>query len=375
VTSYAFFSKHLRRRGVESLLRQRSGSASTRLLVPAGIVLGAGLIVLSSVSRHLFFLQLIWAALGIAVVALFMRVDWHLILNYRWVIWGLYSVGVILLAVTFGVAPIIRNTRSWLVFGPLTFQPVELVKIALILAYARYFSRRHLSVARWGTVLGSFALFAVPAILVALQPDLGSALVLFGVWFGFLLVSGLPRRRILAALVAFLLLGAVGWRFVLRDYQRERILGVIYPEQNALTVNYSVIQSKIAIGSAGWWGKGYGQGPQTQLGFLSEPANDFILAALIEEWGLVAGLAVIGAFIVLLFRILQVGLVANQNFERFLCLGVAMVFGFHFIMNAGSAAGIFPVIGVTFPFLSYGGSSLVTDSFLLAIVNAIARRS
>src|SRR3989344_9610043 len=122
------------------------------------------------------------------------------------------------------------------------------------------------------------------------------------------------------------------------------------------------------------WGKGYHQGSQTQLGFLTEPANDFILAAFIEEWGILAGLLLIAVFLTLLWRILQVGLMANSNFEKFITLGTALVFGLHFLVNAGSTVGLFPVVGVPFPFLSYGGSNLLTSAFLLAIVNAIGRR-
>ncbi len=347
----------------------------TKLFLPLLVVLAASLIELSSISHHLFLLQLTWLAIGSAFIALFIFVDWRAILNYRWLMWGMYALAIILLIIALASSPVIRNTKSWIVFGPLTFQPVELAKIALILAYALYFSRRHVAVARWQNILGSFALFVVPAGLTMLQPDLGSTLVLFGIWFGFLLVSGLPRRRVVTALLAFLLIGVLGWQYGLKDYQRNRILGVFYPERNALTVNYSVIQSKIAIGSAGFFGKGYGQGSQTQLGFLSEPENDFILSALIEEWGIVVGLIVIGAFLLLIFRILKIGMYALHNFEKFICLGAAMVLGIHFLLNAGSAIGIFPVVGVPFPFFSYGGSNLLMNFFLLGIINAIARSS
>ena len=345
------------------------------IFLPLLVVLGAGLVELSSISVHLFSLQLLWMLIGSGFVAAFFFIDWHTILNYRWLIWGMYVLAILMLIFTAATSPVIRNTKSWIVVGPLTFQPVELAKVALILVYALYFSRRHLAVARVKNILTSFALFALPAGLTMLQPDLGSTLVLFGIWFGFLLVSGLPRRRIIAALLAFLLIGFVGWHYGLKGYQRDRIMGVFYPERNALTVNYSVIQSKIAIGSAGLFGKGYRQGSQTQLGFLSEPENDFILSALIEEWGILAGLIVIGAFLMFIFRILKVGMYAQHNFEKFICLGAAMVLGIHFLLNAGSAIGIFPVVGVPFSFLSYGGSNLLMNFFLLGIINAIARSS
>jgi rod shape determining protein RodA len=345
------------------------------LFLPVAFILGMGLTVLSSIDQRLFFLQSLWTLVGFAVVVFFWKYDWRAMLTHKGLIYGLYALAIILLLVAFFTSPVVRNTRSWIYVGPFGFQPVEFAKIALILIYAQYFSRRHLSVARWKNIITSLFIFALPAGLVLLQPDMGSASILFGIWFGFLLVSGLPRKRIAAAVVAFAILGAFGWMYVLKPYQKNRIMGVFYPEENALTVNYSVIQAKIAIGSAGFWGKGYHQGTQTQLGFLTEPANDFVLAALIEEWGLLAGLAVIGAYVYLVFRILRVGLLANQNFEKFFCLGVALMLGLQFLINAGSTIGIFPVVGVTFPFLSYGGSNLLTSFFLLAIINSIARRS
>ncbi len=344
------------------------------LFVPAGIIIAAGLATLSSISIQLFWLQLIWLAIGAGLVILFYFVDWRFILNYRWIIGGLYALTVILLVFVYFHGPVIRNIRSWITLGPFNFQPVELTKVALILLFASYFSRRHLAIARWRNILVSFLLFVIPAVLTALEPELGSALVLFGIWFGFLLLSGLPPRRVLTAFLAFVVIGILVWSFALKDFHRARITGFLYPEGNSLGTNYSSIQSKIAIGSAGFWGKGYGQGTQTQLGFLTEPQSDFILAAFIEEWGSFGGLVIIVAFLALIYGILKVGARADRNFEKFICLGTAAAFGIQFFLNAGSELGLMPVIGITFPFLSYGGSSLFTSFLLLGVVNAIGRK-
>jgi rod shape determining protein RodA len=313
--------------------------------------------------------------MGAALVAVLSRRDWRSLFNYRWLVWTIYAATAALLLFAYFTSPIIRNTRNWIVVGNFSFQPVELAKVALILVYARFFSKRHLAVAHWRNIFLSFFALALPAGITLLLPDMGSAVALFGIWFGFLLASGLPGRRVIAALVVFGIAAGIGWNTALKDYQKQRIIGVFYPERNALTVNYSVIQSQIAIGSAGFWGKGYGQGTQTQLGFLTEPANDFVLAALTEEWGLFAGFLVLAAFLYLVLRILRVGAASASNLEKFLCLGTAISFTLRFLMNAGSAVGVFPVVGITFPFLSYGGSSLLTDFFLLAIINSIARKS
>ncbi len=345
------------------------------LLLPAGILVAAGLVMLSALSLHFFILQIVWVAIGMGIVIFFLFIDWRTVFNSRWLIWGLYGFAFLLLAVAYLTAPIIRNTRSWLIIGPITIQPVEFMKIALILLYAHFFSRRHLAIARWKNVIVSFIFFVIPAAIAVKLPDLGSAVIFFGIWFGFLLLLGLPFKRIIIALA--LLLAAAGfiWTSVLRDYHRARILGFIYPQQNTLGINYSSVQAKIAIGSAGFWGKGYGQGSQTQLGFLSEPREDFIFAALIEEWGIVGGIVVAVTFFVLIIQIHRIGALADENFEKFICLGAAMMFGVQFILNAGSATGLAPVVGVTFPFLSYGGSSMVSNFFILAVINSIRKRS
>ena len=349
--------------------------SSRGLLFSAGFIVFAGLLEISSISTKLFLTQLSWVVLGAGLIFAFLYFDWHSILRSRPIVMVIYAVSLGLLILTYFAAPEIRNTRSWLVLGPIRFQPVELSKIALILMYASYFARRHLSIAKFSNIFGSFILFLLPAFATLKLNDTGSMLVLFGIWLGFLLVSGLPRKWIIAGLIALMILGPISWVYLLKDYQKARVVGVLNPESNSLGINYSTSQAKIAIGSAGLWGKGYKQGPQTQLGFLTEPATDFIFPALIEEWGLVAGLLVLAAFLSLIFHILRIGLYADQNMEKFICLGAAIMFGLHLLLNGGMAVGLTPVVGVPFPFLSYGGSNILMSSLLLAIINAIWRRS
>lgn len=346
-----------------------------KLLLAAGFIVLAGLITISGISVHLFYLQLMWVALGAAIIFAAGIRDWSGMLRARWFVWGFYLLTVLLLVITYIKAPVIRNTRSWIVLGPVEFQPVELAKTALILMFAGYFSRRHVAIGRLSNILGSFLIFIIPAGLTLLQPDLGSASILFGIWLGFILVSGLPKRWLLAGIGIMLIGSFVGWHYFLKPYQKDRIAGVFYPERDALGINYQTIQSKIAIGSAGFFGKGYEQGTQTQLGFLVEPSTDFVFAAFTEEWGLLGAILVLAAFLYLIFQILRVGQDQKNNFEHFIALGVAIVFGLQFMVNAGSATGLFPVVGVTFPFLSYGGSSLVADSILLGLVYSIQRRN
>ncbi len=345
------------------------------LFLPVGVLVASSLLLLSAVSPHLFYLQVVWVLLGAGLVILFLYVDWRSVFNAGWIVWALYGLAFLLMLFAYLAGPVIRNTRSWIVAGPFTVQPVEFMKVALIFLYANYFSRRHLSVARWKNIATSFFFFALPAAIAVRLPDLGSALIFFGIWFGLLLLSGLPLRRILAAFLVFALAAGLVWIYVFKDYHRARIIGFLYPEQNPLGVNYSTTQAKIAIGSAGFLGRGYGQGTETQLGFLSEPAQDFIFAAMVEEWGILGGLVVLAAFFMLVFQVLRIGALADENFEKFICLGVAMMLGVQFLLNAGSTTGLTPVVGVTFPFVSYGGSSMFANFFLLAIVNSIRKRS
>lgn len=348
--------------------------SARNIFLPLSVVLLASLLVLSSISDKFFYKQAGFIALGIAFVFLFRKFDWQGILGYKWFILGLYALSVIFLILVLVIGPNIRNVKSWLVLGPFSFQPAELAKISLILLYAEYFSKKHMSVARWKTIFTSFLFFIAPAVLIAAQPALGSAAVIFGIWLGFLLLSGLPRDKILMALAAFVVIAFLMWNWGLKDFQKLRVIHFFYPEKNVLGANYSVIQSKVAIGSAGFWGKGYGQGSQTQLGFLTEPTNDFVLASLIEEWGVAGGIAVIAAFWALLLGILKIGSATVRNFEKFICLGTVIIFGTQFFMNSGTALGLIPVVGIPFPFLSYGGSSILMGFFLIAIISSIEKR-
>lgn len=345
------------------------------LFAPLGVLVVSGIVTLFAVSPHSFYLQLIWVLLGAAIVFVFTAIDWRSVFNHRWIIWGFYGLSLLLVVFAYLKGPSIRNTHSWIVLGPFTLQPVEFMKIALIFLYANYFSRRHLAVARWQNIFTSFFFFVVPAAIAVRLPDLGSAVIFFAIWFGFLVLLGLPFRRVAVTLLIFALAGGFLWTSVLKGYHRARILGFLYPQQYSLGINYSSAQARIAIGSAGLFGKGYGQGTQAQLGFLSEPTEDFIFAAIVEEWGVIGGLVVIAAFFFLIYRILRIGEQADENFEKFICLGAAVMLGVQFLLNAGSATGLTPVVGVTFPFVSYGGSSMMVDSFLIAIVNSIRKRS
>lgn len=336
-------------------------------------LMAASLVSLYGSRPELFYKQLLFWAIGLVFVFFIIRFDWRPFINHRGVILGIYFIIAALLVITL-FAPAIRGTRGWLILGPFQLQPSEFAKLALIVLYAVFFSRRHISIARTSNLFVSFIYFFIPAFLVVIQPDFGSALILFFIWFGFLLISGIRWRHLALMLIIFSIAGFLIWHGVLKDYQKERIFGVFFPNWDALGINYNVIQSKIAIGSAGFFGKGFGQGTQSHLGFLPEARTDFIFAAIVEEWGLLTGLFLIAAFAILVFETIKIGFNANNNFSRFVCLGAAILFVFHLILNLGSNLGLTPVIGVAFPFLSYGGSSLLTNLILIGIIQSIKIR-
>lgn len=335
----------------------------------------ASLLSLLSAAKNLFYLQLAWFAIGFAALFLAFRVDWRTLMNYPRFIHACYGVSILLLILTYIFAPTIRGIRGWLVIGPLQFQAAELAKLALIIVFSSFWAKAHIGVARFQNLGISLLYFSIPALLVILQPDLGSVLILFAIWFGFLLVSGIRWGHLITAFIIFAVGGILLWTSFLADYQKERVLGLFYPERDPLGINYSVIQSKIAVGSAGFFGKGFGQGTQTQLGFLPEAQTDFILAAFTEEWGLLGGLLVIAAFLTLIVRIIKIGLASPNNFSKLICLGSVIMFTAHFVLNSGSSLGFLPVVGVPFPFLSYGGSNLLISFILIGMVQGIAARS
>lgn len=330
------------------------------------------LIMLRSIGAELFTQQLGWAVLAILVIFIFAHIDWRALAAYKWIIVGIYFMALALLLLTYLFAPTIRNTRAWLVIGPAQFQVSEFVKVALIIFFAYFFSKRHVGIARLSTIIRPFLYFLVPAVLILAQPDMGTVIVLFCIWVGFLVVSGLPWKHILVGFLIVMVAVGVSWFTLLKPYQKQRIVGLLDPTYDPLGVNYSTIQSKIAVGSGGWVGKGFGQGTQVQLGFLPAASTDYIFSSFAEEWGLVGALLVVFVFAAAIFAIMRVGLQADNNFYRFICLGAAIMFLVQFGINVGSALGLLPVIGITFPFFSYGGSSLLINAMMIGIVQSAA---
>lgn len=339
------------------------------------IVLAAfSLLTIASAKPQDLFQQSVAFGLGFLIMLIFSCIDWRPLVVRRSIIFAIYAFGIALLIATYFFAPTIRGTQSWLVAGPVQFQTAEFMKVALIILYSYYFAYRHAGIAEKKNIYIPLIYALIPIGLILLQPDMGTALIIGGLWVVYLLVSGIRWRHIGIGLVVIGMIGFMSWGH-LADYQRERVRGLLNPTYDPLGVNYNVIQSKIAIGSGGWLGKGWNQGTQVQLGFLPEPANDFVFSAIVEEWGLIGGALVLSAFLVLIIRVLTVGARAENNFSKLMCFGISGVLLLHLMLNVGSAVGLMPVVGVPFPFVSYGGSNLLTSFMALGILQSIAIRS
>lgn len=342
------------------------------LLLGVGIILAASLLMLASSSPELFTKQLIFVGIGSVVAAILFFVDLRPLIGAKWAVALIFLGSFLSLIAVHLFGTQVNGSKSWLGIGIFGIQPSELSKFALITILAAFFSRRHIGIKRMAVILGSFAYFAALGILIITEPDLGSALILFGIWFGFLLVAGLPMRYMAFATVLFLTFGGLAWGVALEGYQKDRILAVFNPEADPLGVNYNVIQSKSAIGSAGIFGKGFGQGALVKLGYLPAAQTDFAFSSFTEEWGLVGAIIVLASFGLIIWRIAAIGARAEGNFYKLFCLGSMIFFGLHFFVNVGSALGLIPVIGVVFPFLSSGGSNLIISMALIGVIQNIA---
>lgn len=282
----------------------------------------------------------------------------------------LYALLVILLLGLFAFGQVLMGAQSWFVIGGLSFQPATLAKLVLVIVLAKYFSRRHVEIARVRHVLISggyaFALFA----LIFFQPDFGSAIIIALIWLGMVLVSGIPMRHLTVVALTGLVAFAGLWMYGFADYQKERITAFLHPYANLQTGGYNAYQSMVAVGSGQWWGKGIGYGTQSSLKFLPEDETDFIFAAFAEEWGFVGVLAFMSLYGALLWRIVATAMCGATNFEVLYGAGVAVYFFSQFAIHVGMNIGLLPVTGVTLPLVSYGGSHLLVEFAALGILMA-----
>lgn len=316
--------------------------------------------------------QLTWLAISIAAFAVCASLDMRFIRRTPVIVAG-YLVTIGLLVLLLLVAPEVMGAKSWFTIGGFSFQPADLGKLAFIGLMAKYFSRRHMAIGDFRHILLSGAYTAPVIILLLLEPDLGTAAIFGAIWFGMVLVSGIPKKHLLIVGSVGLLLAAGLWFGGLHDYQRARIMAFVNPAADIRGSGYNAYQATIAAGSGELWGKGIGYGTQSKLKFLPEYETDFIFAAYAEEWGFVGVVLVLTLYGILLSRLLSISRKAATNFDAFFTLGVFLLFSAHLFIHAGINLGLLPVTGTTIPFMSYGGSHLLGEFVALGIVVSLAR--
>lgn len=318
-----------------------------------------------------FTKQAIFLASGFILMIVLSFFNWQNLREDPYFILIIYFLALISLAGLLLFAPSIRGVKSWYRVAGISLDPIELTKIILVILLAKYFSLRHVEMYRIQHIFLSGFYVLLPTILVFLQPNMGSVLVLVFLWLGILFVSGIKVRHFLVLCLCAIVLFVVGWNAFLKDYQKTRIVSFIFPQSEPLGAGWSQIQAKIAIGSGQLFGKGLGQGTQTQYGFLPEPHNDFIFSVIGEELGFVGVSVLLLLNIFLIGRILKIAANAKTNFCRLLALGLALNLVIQVFVNIGMNLGIMPVIGVALPFVSYGGSGLVANFMSLGILEGI----
>ena len=332
---------------------------SAFLLAVAGLVFLYGYSVnrgdFSNFHKQIFFL-----VLGVFLLFLFSFIDWRVFKQDSYLILVIYLICLISLVLLLFLAPEIRGVRKWYKVGEFSIDPIEFTKIALILLLAKYFSTRHVEMYQFKHIFLSGIYVLLPIIFIFLQPDLGSILVLLSLWLGILLLSGIRLRHFLIICLCGILLLAAGWQFFLKDYQKERIASFIFPQTaDSLRIGWNQLQSEIAIGNGGFWGKGLGRGTQVQYGFLPESQTDFVFAAVAEETGFFGVLILFALLFILIWRVISVAYSSSSNFPRLFALGFCIVLVSQIIINIGMNVGILPIIGIPLPLVSYGGGNLV----------------
>ncbi len=288
-------------------------------------------------------------------------------------LWYLGAIVLLVSVLFFGQT--VRGTTGWFRIAGLSFQPVELAKVALILFLGFLITRHGRQFDRPQFVLGTGLSTLLMVGLILLQPDLGSAVIVSGIWFGMLCLTRTKKWYIAAIVFSGVFVFLIGWFFVFAPYQKDRILTFLHPAADASDAGYNLEQSIIAIGSGRWFGRGLGFGSQSQLHFLPEAQTDFIFAAIAEELGFVGVGVVLFLYTVLLIRLLLIALRSTDDFGAYVTSGIALFFFIELLINIGGVLRLLPLTGVTLPFLSYGGSSLIINFFLVGIAESISRNS
>jgi rod shape determining protein RodA len=314
--------------------------------------------------------QIYWILLSLFVALVVSQFDYQVVLEQTpW----LYVLSILALAGLLVGGRAVAGAKRWLHIGGLTFQVSEIVKLVIIMGVAAYFAERRGRSVTWGDLVKLGVLAGLPAALVALEPDLGTALTFVPIIAAGVLLAGIRRQQVVAVCLLGALALPLGWHF-LRPYQRERLMTYIHPAQDVQGSSYQVTQTRIAIGSGGFWGKGMGNGTQSQLGFIPVSHADSIFAAFAEEQGFVGTLFVLLLYFALLLRLLDGAQMAPDRAGVFMLVSFASVLFFQVAVNTGMMIGLLPITGIPLPLMSQGGSSLVFTFLGLGLAMSVRSR-
>ncbi|HKC10839.1 MAG TPA: rod shape-determining protein RodA [Vicinamibacteria bacterium] len=323
----------------------------------------------------LYLKQLYLVGLGLPCLLVSLLVDYRRLAD-RAVPLYLLAVGALVYVLFFG--PRIAATRRWIALGSfhgsLQLQPSELVKLVAALFVAKVFAESRSETLGLRDVLGPGAAVGLLALLIAAEPDLGTAFCLIPLFLSVAFLAGLRMKAVLALFVVLLMVGGLGWQFALKDYQKTRIYTFLDPSLDPRGAGYQKIQSQIAVGSGGLLGKGYKQGSQAQLGYLPARHTDFVFSVLAEEMGFVGVLTVLALYLLLLWRMLETAQLARDRVGAFLAAGIAATFAFQVVYNVAMVAGLLPVKGLPLPLMSYGGSSILSSLLAVGLILNVRMR-
>ncbi len=337
-------------------------------------LLGAGLITMNSFTGDgIFFIkQSIWIIISLCLFFILSFIDFRF-LRKTWVSVVLFSASCSSLILLFLVGGATKGAVSWFKIGALSLQPSDPIKLVIIIILAKYFSRRHIEIANYRHILVSGFYALVIFVLVLIQPALGSAIIIFFIWFGMVLVSGISKKHLLGMALLGIFSFVMLWNFGFHDYQKNRIKTFIDPFADIHGTGYNAYQSVIAVGSGQFLGKGVGYGTQSRLNFLPENHTDFIFASFAEEWGFAGVIIMFLLFGIIIWRIIRNTMHGASNFEILFGSGVAILIIVHFIINVGMNIQLLPVTGTPLPFVSYGGTHLLTEFAGLGILMGMRR--
>src|SRR3989338_4936865 len=339
-------------------------------------LVSAGLITFTSFGTDSYFFsrQIIWIVIATAIFIISAFIDLRFLRNSN-VVAVLYITTLLILFALFLTGSIFRGAQSWFSVGLFAVQPIDIAKIVLVITLAKYFSRRHIEISYFRHIVVSGIYCLCLLLLVLAQPDFGSGVIVFLIWFGIVVVSGISPKHLGLVFGLGLLTFVVLWMLVFRPYQKDRVLTFLDPERDIRGSGYNAFQSVVAVGAGGLYGKGVGYGTQSRLSYLPEYETDFVFAAFAEEWGFIGVLLLFSFLGIVIWRVLANAIRGSTNFELFFGVGVAIILMAHLTINVGMNIGILPVTGVTMPFMSYGGSHLVAEFLGLGMLVGMRRYS